>query len=308
LLTGNSNGAYGMMHTGDALAEHVAALGVRGAGANVRLVFDNRFKPGLENEAAFNDSPLTCGGGDCTLYDGIASGTSEYSVIGPYTQLQYEPHTAAGNNDGKVRAQLDSWGDAAGANLDQSCVATHFGTADAWKCYDLAHVVAHHVATPFFVRTSLDDTALRTHPTDWSNEPIRDEWTPETFRPRMTKQLEDLFDERAARGDEGLGNTTWSMAVFAPDSEQHVAIVDDPEFLGVCLEEPSTGERHSYMTAIHDWAELDDPSGAGPRAISLIEGSTVHAATRCDGNGPLELIFSDGFESGDLLSWSSSTP
>ena len=53
---------------------------------------------------------------------------------------------------------------------------------------------------------------------------------------------------------------------------------------------------------------FDDPAGAGPLAVALIEGSTAHPANRCDGSGPLELIFGDGFESGDLLSWSASTP
>jgi hypothetical protein len=40
---------------------------------------------------------------------------------------------------------------------DASCVAFHEPGAEAWRCADGAHVLAHHVSTPFFVRTDLED-------------------------------------------------------------------------------------------------------------------------------------------------------
>ena len=294
VLSGNSNGAFGLIHGGDRLASFLT--GNVAPTANIRLVLDNRYKPSLENEAAFNNNALACNGvpGDCTMYDRILEGISNYQVIGSYSELQYQPNSGPGVNDGKERARLDSWGDSSGDILDQSCISTHAGNNDAWRCYDLGHVLAHHVASPFFIHAALNDVALRTHPTDWSDDPIGHEWTPSTYRQRMIRQLSDFLDERATRGDEGLDNANWSLAVFAPYSSQHVAIVDDAEVFGVCLEDGISGEPHTYASALENWVEHDNPAAGMVAAFNLIEGSVRHPAVRCDG-----LIFRNGFESAD---------
>ena len=272
LLTGNSNGAFGLMHTGDSLAAEIHSISE--PAINIRLVFDNRWKPGIESEISFN-TPAACALGACSMYDHVCSGRSSH--VGNYTNRQYLPHSAPGVNDGKIRAQLDSWG----GNLDASCRAHHLVLGDEWRCYDLAHVVANHVSTPFFVHTSLKDSALRTHPVDWSSDPINHAWTPTTFRERMLVQLEDLFFLRPTQTDEGLDNTTWSMAVFAPDSTQHVAIVDNAEFFDVCLEDSLAGVQYTYATALHDWLLDDDPAQGMPVAIGLVEGGVGLPAVPC---------------------------
>ncbi len=298
LLTANSNGAFGLIHSMDKLEDFLSTNLSVDVEARIRAVLDNRLEPSLENEAAFNNPPILCMGTACTLYDGIESGTSANPIINSYSELQYRPHTTAGANDGHEYEFLNSWGDTNGAVLDASCLTTHTATGDAWRCNDFVHVLANHVATPFFVHQALSDSALQVHSIDWAADPLQDSWDLATYQSRMVHQLETLLDLHSIAGDEGLSNADWSMAVFAPNSTHHVALTDSAEFSEVCLQDGSTNEQSTYQSALLDWLVNDDPQGGGARAIGLIEGSATHPASRCDG-----AIFHDGFESGDTTAW-----
>jgi hypothetical protein len=107
----------------------------------------------------------TCGSGDCAprfaaLIDGsvgLARETLDHAGSGACGQAASSECTYAESM--RLRWQTvsqDFWN----ASSDTSCLAHHAPQGEDWRCADGVHIVRHHLTTPFFVRTDLQDSLI----------------------------------------------------------------------------------------------------------------------------------------------------
>ncbi len=151
LLMGHSASAHGLYQNADHYAEVLRAM--PGFSGDIRAVHDAHFMHATENEAAFdpaqNPGPLTHN----TLFDQRYAGTT--GAIGSYDAQPYYVGPSAFSEI--YRAWLETPLSTLGTILDASCVATHQGSGDTWKCLGRFHVRLHHETTTALVREDLSD-------------------------------------------------------------------------------------------------------------------------------------------------------
>lgn len=149
VFAGHSGAAHGLYHTADRYADALRAM--PGFTGDVRVVHDAQFLTMPENEAAFDTaSPAGLFAQD---YVGVST------TLGAYDASEFLRAPMSGN--GWLIAQYRSWfelpTDSWNTLFDASCVNSHAGHGDEWKCADRFHVHLHHQTTPALIREDYSD-------------------------------------------------------------------------------------------------------------------------------------------------------
>jgi hypothetical protein len=152
VFLGHSAAAHGLYQNADRNAAYLRAM--PGFAGDVRAIHDAQFTPAAENEAAFDPAQNPDPASVDTLFDQRTTGTT--AAIGAYDSFRYHGHPQSYFAADYV-AWLENPGDSPATLLDESCVATHAPTGDAWKCTDRFHVRLHHETTPALVREDFTD-------------------------------------------------------------------------------------------------------------------------------------------------------
>ncbi len=134
--------------------------------------------------------------------------------------------------------------------LDESCVAFHDAGTDAWRCFDLGHVVNHHVTSRFFARADLSD------PNRINGNPIRvDAGTHALFQRQTLRFLRD-----APGHSEEAAALLARPAVFGPNCGTHVVLTSSAALVGERVSDDA-GQSWSMGQAVVTWL-LDGGFGA----------------------------------------------
>ena len=294
IFSGHSGGAGGLVMNGDWLAEQIR--GLRPA-AKVRLVFDARWKPGLENEAGFDQTlsvAINDANGDGVLdaYDHISPHPNNPGQLpNGYTYSNWK--TIVG---GDIRSQQDQLGVA----LDESCEALHGSGSSV--CRDERHVLMNHISTPYFIRQALMDSNNRNNPTDHAEDPGF-KFSHDEFRERVVYQLNRFVEGFRTLSDLALTAPflpAWSFGIFATYSTVHAGISSDEQFFGykdgIKLCEMGVGNRSgaeiSCHDALYDWVTFD-------QEVIAIQDPTSVGGEYCDAKDPT----CDCWSIGNKLPW-----
>lgn len=180
----------------------------------MRVVFDENFIPGLQNESAF--APPAGGDAYSDEWSGVSSGNG--------MTFTYDGESFL--TSGGLTQQYQAWG----AEMDASCLAHHAATdGDTWKCNERQHVLLNHVSTPFLVKEDLSDPNDEHnnrpigHAINWAN-PVTI-LTPPEFAARVTSQARSLIELSGTLSESPAGFPTFYM--WINDCETHGGVYDD---------------------------------------------------------------------------------
>lgn len=163
-IVAGSDAANWLVHAGDGLADLVHEVAPN---AQVRLGIDSFLKPGIDSEGRYSPSAPA----DFNVYDHPYHATGlcgPLTLRDPFTRATVEdvecsdanflPGVSASRLLGIFeRAHMDG----RGLRLDESCVAQH--TPNLAPCYDMAHVLVHHLSTPHLLVGDRKDPKVRTN-------------------------------------------------------------------------------------------------------------------------------------------------
>jgi hypothetical protein len=251
LWTGSSGGSRGALMSADRLRESVFP-----ASAEVKLVAEAGFDAGAELLLDAQSRGWATG----SIYDGSHGFDA---LTGTSSDVQF---------DTVGRAQIDAWG--AHAVIDQSCLSAHL--SEQWRCYEEAHVLMNHVATPFFVRQDLYD---RNHLTPcwqvgWraaaadcylgAAPPL------ENARRHAAAVTWQLADLGRFLSDHDEGSFTVAPVGFGPRCGQHVGLTNREGFFANGIEDPVSGVKVTFAAALDAWVR--------GRGMTLVESSAFTAS------------------------------
>lgn len=205
-------------------AEHVVLAGASAGGAGVTANLDRV-------ASRLRERNSRCQGADCGLVvDGIIDSIFDPSVEGlDLTQSPRCPDPASCTYELWMQAQYANASTFTGALADESCPQWHAEHAPGtqWRCADRAHVISHHIATPFMLRMGLVDSLLvdgflaarlRTADGELIDQPIE-------YAALVHEQLE--WFTRWSELAEEAGPGTIPPAVFGPGCAKHETLSDD---------------------------------------------------------------------------------
>jgi hypothetical protein len=143
-------------------------------------------------------------------------------------------------------------GDFWGGLSDSSCIAHQTERGESWRCADGVHIVRHHLTTPFFVRTDLQDSLVLRNTLDagYGYQGV----------PLDRELYGDLLELQLLRLASGKGRTepqSHSIGMFAPQCGTHVGLTSNPASY-----RHSIDTAHGSLTFLQTLANWVD--GAGP--------------------------------------------
>jgi hypothetical protein len=145
-----------------------------------------------------------------------------------------------------------------GTLKDTSCVDYHRNLAigDA-ACLDEAHLLRHHITTPFFVRMALlDQLILSNYAEAGYRDPVLGAFTPAAFGQVLRRELEGFFELPAA-AEEGPAMPV-APGVFAPACTKHDTLHDDGEVYDAAV--AKDGADHTLFDVFEAWRRGETPS------------------------------------------------
>jgi hypothetical protein len=225
VFAGGSAGGAGVVFNLDRFAERLRA---DNPGVPIRGLIDSAVGPD-ESKLGFEHSRACLEAGACT-YEAL------YTALG----------------EAKTRSQ--------GRRTDDSCVAWHEENEPGteWLCYDVEHVISHHITTPFFVRSGLTDVLRLNGAIDAGYEDAKGELlTPLTFG-LATRQMHVVIAEETTSGEEG-GDVATSPGVYAPSCSTHYTIYDDYHTYEVRVV-GEDGREYSFFDVWRNWLAGDEPA------------------------------------------------
>ncbi len=141
---------------------------------------------------------------------------------------------------------------------DGSCVAHHLPLGDEWRCADGAHVLEHHLLTPFFVRSDLQDSLVMGNTIEAG---FSYQGTP------LDRTLYGLLEEGqlralttlAARSEEArLPSALEPPGAFGPQCGDHETLrSNEPTFRRSIVD--ANGTAHQMLSSLSEWL-----AGRGP--------------------------------------------
>ena len=145
---------------------------------------------------------------------------------------------------------------------DESCLEWHKKNEPGteWLCYDLNHVLANHVTTPYFVRTGLADQ-LR------SSETIEQGYSTPDGKPLTVLSYAQATAEfvsglqAAVKSGHEASNVTKLPGVFAPSCRTHYTLFQTNLVNGVTVEGPGA-KAYSLFDVWNNWV-----AGEGPDVV-----------------------------------------
>lgn len=143
---------------------------------------------------------------------------------------------------------------------DESCVAHHAASGDEWRCADGAHVLQHHVATPFFVRADLQDALVMGNTVEAG---YRYEGVP--LDRHLYGRLEEIqlleLASLAARSEEPrAAGPLEPPGVFGPQCGDHETLRTNDATFGRAI--VANGVRHTLPQVLARWL-----AGAGTTSV-----------------------------------------
>lgn len=144
---------------------------------------------------------------------------------------------------------------------DASCEAFHASLGDPWRCADGAHVLEHHLATPFFVRADLQDRLVMGNTVEagygYAGVPLDR---------ALYGQLEELqlraLATRNSRAEETPPPSPFGApGVFGPQCGDHETLrSDEPTFRRAVID--TSGEPRTMLELLANWLAGRQPSVA----------------------------------------------
>ena len=143
---------------------------------------------------------------------------------------------------------------------DESCVAHHAADGEEWRCADGAHVLQHHVATPFFVRADLQDQLVMNNTVEAG---YRYQGTP--VDRHLYGQLEEIqlleLATLAARSEEPrAAGRLEPPGVFGPQCGDHETLRTNDATFGRAI--VAGGVRYTLPDVLARWL-----AGTGTRSV-----------------------------------------
>jgi hypothetical protein len=299
LLVAHSSAAHGLYQNADRYAQ--ALRDMPGFSGDIRAVHDAQFMHMAENEAAFdpaqNPNPLN----NNTLFDQRYSGVT--MAVGTYDAQPY--HDLASSPFVEVyRAWLETPVSSLGTILDASCVASHQGVGDVWKCRDRFHVRVHHETTTAFVREDFSDPngehtdgltgyLVRWGPPgdyphcgDVGTNPCPPRLTIPAYQARLLVQAAHFLNgfqslSEMATGADASG-PPGSAYLWMPNCQLHVGVYDDASYYDTRI----GGEVpiQSYREFLEEFVQAP-ASGVMVGRVTQMNGAVSECAPRLLANG-----------------------
>jgi hypothetical protein len=295
VLAGHSDGAKGLIYTGDSLRQTLRSV-TSNPTLDVRLALDGHFLPFIEAEYAVGNGNPGCwdrnGNSEADVYDACEL---------PGTLPPDGPPSGDTYSDGVYRpgGRIFDNNEGHGSQIDASCVTAHTlifadgfesGDISAWTgpnpnatsrygCQSEMHVLLNHTRVPLFIRMDLWDTAWISTPPQHADDPSYLLPVAE-FESRVRQIGQDLIDHQSMESEEPPAA---AFAMFVPRTGgpgSHSGLTDTTVFTTDELRECVGGQgidTWSTGALLGAWL-ADDPTNptADYQALHLkvVEGSS----------------------------------